>query len=152
MTKNVKTLFLGRKRKRRGSMRFYKNVRTRCLGFHIKWLYPPKVTYPPFFDPFSHFDQFLLISIFTLLSFSHFLHFCILLIFVILVKFVFLLKVPLFVIRPYYGVKILKIRVGEITQGSSRIVCGGSPLFWFFGLLLFIYDFMSGRLHRVDFY
>jgi len=36
MVKKSKTLFLGRKRKRRGSMRFYKNVRTRCLGFHIK--------------------------------------------------------------------------------------------------------------------
>ena len=38
--KNVKNPFLGRKRKRRGSMRFGKNAPTRWLGKHVKWHLP----------------------------------------------------------------------------------------------------------------
>jgi len=76
--KNRENPFLGRKRKRRGSMRFGKNAPTRWLGKHVKWHLPPKVTYPPYFDTFSCCDHFLSFYIF---HFYHFSTFCVLCIF-----------------------------------------------------------------------
>ena len=108
MVKNRENPFLGRKRKRRGSMRFGKNAPTRWLGKRIKWHLPPKVTYPPFFDPFSHVDVFFTFSFYHFLHFDdfpfsvfcHFFCFCQFWCFSLFHHFMTLITV-----RPYYGVK-----------------------------------------------
>jgi len=141
LVKKSKTSFLGRKRKRRGSMRFDKNAPTRWLGKHIKWHLPLKVTYPPFFDPFSHFDTFFVFFILLIFSVSHFLHFHVFHVLLILVKSDKLIKWPLFAVRPYYGVKIIKIRVGEITQGGDIFYVWWFSPQLFFDFLFFVFCF-----------
>jgi len=95
---------------------------------------------PPLFSLF--FDQNLMISVFCILWILIFLTFLWSDIFHILWSWPFLWCSSYGVIRPYCNGVTFVFTFGEITQGSLRVMCGGSPLISQSPFLLFLFLFV----------